>query len=151
MLRLSKLTDYATVLLAYMAKTNSHLHTALELSEATGIHLPTVSKVMKVLSKAGLVYAIRGSKGGYQLAQVPEQITVASIIGALEGPVAITECSAQTHDCEQASACEIKGNWGVVNRAIVNVLESITLADMMVTQQQYNSAEIQVSWQGLSR
>jgi FeS assembly SUF system regulator len=123
----------------------------VELSEATAIHLPTVSKVLKVLSKAGLVYATRGSKGGYQLVQVAEQITVASIIGALEGPITITECSSETHDCKQASACEMKGNWGGVNRAIVNVLESITLADMMVSQQQYSSKEIQVSWQGLSR
>jgi len=150
MLRLSKLTDYATVLLTYMAKTNDQLHTAMELSEVTAIHLPTVSKVLKVLSKEGLVYAVRGSKGGYQLAQAPECITVARVISALEGPVAITQCSSATHHCEQALACEIKGNWGVINRAIVDVLESITLADMMVPQQ-YSSKEIQVSMQGLNR
>ncbi|HIG91504.1 MAG TPA: SUF system Fe-S cluster assembly regulator [Methylococcaceae bacterium] len=150
MLRLSKLTDYATVLLTYMAKTNGQLHTAMELSEVTAIHLPTVSKVLKVLSKEGLVYAIRGSKGGYQLAQAPESITVARVIGALEGPVAITQCSSPTHHCEQALACEIKGNWGVINRAIVDVLESITLADMMVPQT-HSPKEIQVSMQGLNR
>ena len=102
-----------------------------------------------MLSKEGLVYAIRGSKGGYQLAQAPESITVARVISALEGPVAITQCSSQTHHCEQALACEIKGNWGVINRAIVDVLESITLADMMVSQR-HSPKEIQVSMQGLN-
>ncbi len=150
MLRLSKLTDYATVLLTHMAKTNGQLHTAMELSEVTTIHLPTVSKVLKVLSKEGLLYATRGSKGGYRLAQAPERITVASVVGALEGPVAITQCSLQTHHCEQALACEIKGNWGVINRAIVDVLESITLADLMIPKKQ-NSKEIQISVQGLNR
>lgn len=132
MLRLSKLTDYATVILSYIAKDTSQLHAAIEISEATGIALPTVSKVLKLLLKADVLSSARGAKGGYALARAPEQISVATVISALEGPIALTECSLTHQGCEQASGCEIRGNWGLINRTIHNALESITLADMLL-------------------
>ncbi len=132
MLRLSKLTDYATVILSYIAKDNNQLHAALEISEATGIALPTVSKILKLLLKAQVLSSTRGARGGYALTKEPKKISVASVIRALEGPIAITECSLAQHSCEQALGCDIRGNWGLINAAIQNALESVTVADLIM-------------------
>jgi FeS assembly SUF system regulator len=131
MLRLSKLTDYATVILSFIARDDTHVHAAMEISAATGIALPTVSKILKLLVNAKVLISTRGAKGGYALARKPEKITVASVISALEGPIALTECSISHQGCEQASGCEIRGNWGLINQTIHNALESVTLADMI--------------------
>lgn len=136
MLRLSKLTDYATVILTYMAKSGTQQHAAMEIAEATGINLPTVSKILKILVKAGVVNSTRGAKGGYILARSPEMISVAAVISAMEGPIALTECSITHHDCDQASGCDVRGNWGLINQAINNTLEAITLADMVMPKEQ---------------
>jgi FeS assembly SUF system regulator len=131
MLRVSKLTDYATVILSHMAKDTSPFHTALEIASATGIALPTVSKILKLLVHAQVLTSTRGAKGGYALASAPGKITVAAVIRALEGPIALTECSISHQGCEQASGCGIRGNWGLINQAIHDALESVTLADMI--------------------
>jgi len=132
MMRLGKLTDYATVILSFMAKSQSHMHAALEISTATGIALPTVSKILKSLVRAHLLSSVRGAKGGYVLVQAPEKITVASVITALEGPISLTECSSTDHSCDQVSACQIGNNWRLVNQTVQKALESVTLADMML-------------------
>ena len=131
MLRISKLTDYTTVILSYMARNRAAQHAATEISNITGIKLPTVSKLLKTLSKADIVRSVRGSKGGYYLALGPELITVADVIFAIEGPIALTECSLSVDFCEQSSSCEVRGNWMVINRAVKAALESVTLADMI--------------------
>ena len=131
MLRLSKLTDYATVILSFMARDNTHVHAAMEIASVTGIALPTVSKILKLLVNAKVLVSTRGAKGGYALARAPEKITIAAVICALEGPIALTECSISQQGCEQASGCEIRGNWSLINQTIHNALESVTLADMI--------------------
>ena len=131
MLRLSKLTDYATVILSFMARDNTHVHAAMEIASVTGIALPTVSKILKLLVNAKVLVSTRGAKGGYALAREPEKITIAAVICALEGPIALTECSISQLGCEQASGCEIRGNWSLINQTIHNALESVTLADMI--------------------
>jgi FeS assembly SUF system regulator len=131
MLRLSKLTDYATVILSFMARDNTHVHAAMEIASVTGIALPTVSKILKLLVNAKVLVSTRGSKGGYALVSAPEKITIAAVISALEGPIALTECSISQQGCEQASGCEIRGNWNLINKTIHNALESVTLADMI--------------------
>ena len=131
MLRLSKLTDYATVILSFMARDNTQVHAAIEIASATGIALPTVSKILKLLVNAKMLMSTRGAKGGYALARTPEKITIAAVISALEGPIALTECSISLQGCEQASGCEIRGNWSLINQTIHNALESVTLADMI--------------------
>jgi FeS assembly SUF system regulator len=123
MLRLSKLTDYATVILSHIAKENGQTHSAMGVAEATGIALPTVSKVLKILVNAKVLVSTRGIKGGYALARAPENISVADVISALEGPIALTECSISHEGCEQA--------WGLINQAIQHALEAVTLADMI--------------------
>lgn len=130
MLKLSKLTDYATVILSYMAKDQNNMHAANEISIATGITQPTVSKILKLLLKAKVLTSVRGAKGGYLLARAPEKITIASVIDVMEGPIALTECTASHESCEQASGCQIQGNWDLINRKVFNALESVTLADM---------------------
>lgn len=131
MLRLSKLTDYATVILSFMARDKEHAHTATEIAEITGIALPTVSKILKLLVKAKVLMSTRGAKGGYALARNPEKISVATVISALEGPIALTECSISHQGCEQASGCDIRGNWSLINQTIHDALESVTLADLI--------------------
>ena len=131
MLRLSKLTDYATVILSFMAKNEADVHAAMEIASVTGIAIPTVSKILKLLVNAKVLISTRGAKGGYALARAAEKITVANVIGALEGPIALTECSISLQGCEQASGCDIRGNWSLINQAIHNALESVTIADMI--------------------
>jgi FeS assembly SUF system regulator len=131
MLRLSKLTDYATVILSFMARDSKQVHAAMEIAAATGIALPTVSKILKLLVNADVLSSTRGAKGGYALASEPERITVAAVICALEGPIALTECSISHQGCEQASGCGIRSNWGLINQAIHDALESVTLADLI--------------------
>jgi FeS assembly SUF system regulator len=130
MLRLSKLTDYATVILSFMARDKTQVHAAMEIAAVTGIALPTVSKILKLLVNANVLISTRGAKGGYALARMPEEISVATVISALEGPIALTECSISRQGCEQASGCDIRGNWSLINQTIHNALESVTLADL---------------------
>lgn len=132
MLKLSKLTDYATVILSYMARHSERTLSALDVAEATGIALPTVSKLLKLLVKAKILRSLRGAKGGYSLAKRPEEITMASVISLMEGPIALTECSITHQGCEQASGCHIGGNWSLINRTIHDALESVSLADMIM-------------------
>ena len=131
MLRLSKLTDYAIVILSFMAKEELQGHTAVEIASVTGIAVPTVSKILKLLVNAKILSSTRGAKGGYALARLSENITIAHVISALEGPIALTECSMSQHGCEQASGCSIRGNWNLINQTIHNALASVTLADMV--------------------
>ena len=132
MLRISKLTDYATVILSYMARNTAQMHAAGQISGVTGIALPTVSKILKLLVRSNVLSSTRGPKGGYVLAHAPEHISVARIISALEGPIALTECSISDDHCEQSFTCEIRGNWGLINNAIRAALDSVTLADMIL-------------------
>lgn len=132
MLKISKLTDYATVIMSYLAKQGSQRQVATEVSHATGIALPTVSKVLKQLTKAHILNSVRGAHGGYQLARPAEQISVAAIINALEGPIALTECSLSSDNCDHEGHCDISGNWSKINQVIQAALESVTLADMVV-------------------
>lgn len=129
MLRMSKLTDYATVLLAQMAY-DSRIASAGELAAATQVAAPTVSKLLKTLTRAGLVDSVRGPQGGYALARRPESISAADIIDALEGPVAITECSAGTGQCELESVCHVGSAWQRINRSIRNALSEVSLMDL---------------------
>ncbi|MDO9239800.1 MAG: SUF system Fe-S cluster assembly regulator, partial [Methylicorpusculum sp.] len=107
-----------------------------EIADETGIALTTVSKILKLLSKAKLVSSTRGARGGYILANPPDKISVATIISALEGPISLTECSISQQSCEQASGCEIRGVWGLINQKIFLTLDSITLADLIMPTQQ---------------
>ena len=111
MLRISKLTDYGTVLLANLAANRDTVCSAADVANATGIAVPTVSKLLKSLGRSGLVTSTRGANGGYELARDPRDISAADIIDALEGPVSITECSAIDSQCEHEGVCSVGGAW----------------------------------------
>jgi len=130
-LRISKLTDYGTVVLAELANGQAGIASAAEVASATGIALPTVSKLLKELAKAGLVTSTRGSHGGYRLSRPASQISAADVIDALEGPVSITECSASDSHCDFESVCNVGGAWQRINVAIRRALDDISLEDLL--------------------
>src|SRR5512135_782458 len=130
MLRISKLTDYGTVILACLAATPERRLTASELAERTRLALPTVSKLLKSFHRAGLLTSTRGARGGYQLARPAAAISAAAIIDAIEGPVAITECSGQHSTCEHETSCSTGGAWQRINGAIRRSLDEISLAQL---------------------
>ena len=131
MLRVSKLTDYATVVMTVLAAAPQRVHSAQELAECARLELPTVSKLLKQLAHAELVESFRGVNGGYKLARTPERITIAAIVTAMEGPIGMTECSAQAGLCGHEPHCGVRVNWQRINHAIAQALASITLADMV--------------------
>jgi FeS assembly SUF system regulator len=130
MLRIRKLTDYGIFVLAHLANEQDTVMSASKIASKTGLNLPTVSKLLKTLSKAKLVTSIRGSQGGYSLAKKSSTISAAEIIDAFEGPVAITECSASYHSCSLESQCGVGEAWQKINQAIRNTLENISLTDL---------------------
>lgn len=130
MLRVSKLTDYATVVLTCLVSAGDGVQSAQSLAERARLEAPTVSKLLKQLAQAGLVVSTRGINGGYQLARAPERITIADIVIAMEGPIGMTECSAHAGLCDLEPHCGVRVDWQRINRAIAGALASVTLADM---------------------
>jgi FeS assembly SUF system regulator len=128
MIRMSKLTDYAIVLLAHLARSERTL-TAQELAGRSRVPLPTVSKLCKELSRAGIVVSHRGRHGGYSLARAAEAISVAQVVEALEGPIALTECGTPGGaPCGIEATCVAKASWDPVSRAIHVALEQLPLS-----------------------
>ncbi len=135
MFRLSKLTDYAVVVLMRLGEVNrvtrDCVQTSPSLSAGTGLPEPTVAKVLKALASAGLVASQRGARGGYRLVRPLEAVSVADVISAVDGPIALTACvEASNTYCEFSEVCAVKGRWDLVNAAIEQSLSAITLADM---------------------
>jgi len=130
--RLGKLTDYGLVLMTCIARTQGGpLRTARNLAKESHLPLSTVSKLLKELLQSGLLISHRGTKGGYVLAREPRQVSVLEIIAAIEGPMALTECSTDvTGLCSLESGCPIKSNQQIINQAIRGVLEKVTLSDL---------------------
>ncbi len=127
MLRMGKLTDYATVVLASLAQDPERHRAATELAETTRLKVPTVSKVLKGLQRAGLVISARGARGGYRLARAPDQITATQILDVFEGPIAITECIGKSSRCGIERQCRVGSAWQRVNAAIRRALDDMTL------------------------
>jgi FeS assembly SUF system regulator len=133
MIRITKQTDYGIVLMTHLAADPERLYNAPDLATETGLPLPMVSKILKLLTRDGLLVSHRGVKGGYSLARPPARVTVDEIITALEGPVAITECIEHSPgECEHEKLCPTRGNWQLINQAVRQALERITLAEMTV-------------------
>lgn len=131
MLRVSKLTDYATVVMTCLAAAGGGVLSAQQLAERVRLEVPTVSKLLKRLAQAGLVTSFRGVNGGYRLARGPRAITIAAIVTAMEGPIGMTECSVHEGQCGHESHCGVRVNWQRISQAISAALESVTLADML--------------------
>ena len=131
MIRLGKLTDYAVVILGDMSHRPGGVHTVAQLANRTAVPEPTVAKLMKLLARGGLVRSQRGAAGGYVLDRPSDGISMAEIIVALEGPIALTACvDGASGSCEVETLCAMRGGWDKLNRAIRAALEEVTLADM---------------------
>jgi FeS assembly SUF system regulator len=127
MLKLSRLTDYGTVVLAHLARDPGARLSASELAQATRLGEPTVRKLLKLLARGGVVVSHRGAQGGYALARPPSAITAVEIIDALEGPVALTECSGEHSACEHERNCALNHQWPAINAAVRDALQAVTL------------------------
>jgi FeS assembly SUF system regulator len=130
MLRVSRLADYGTVVMASMAREPLRVHSAAEVATRIGLAAPTVSKILKTLARSGLVSSSRGAKGGYRLPRAPGEITVAQIIHAMDGPIGITECSTTHSICTQEAACSVRANWQTINHIVLETLSRVTLEQM---------------------
>lgn len=129
MLRIGRLADYALLIVDCLAKQPEQLTTEA-IANHVNVPLATVRKLLKLLVDAGLLRSQRGLKGGYRLARDPGRISVADVIRAVEGPVGLTQCAQDEHNCELSSDCELKENWHFINDIIQQQLERITIADM---------------------
>ena len=130
MLRISKMTDYAIMVMVELHALRGEVVSAHALAERSHLELPTVSKVLKLLVNTGLVDSYRGANGGYSLERNASDISVAEIITAIEGPIAMTECSVEEGLCAQESICSLRGNWQRISVAVANAMEGVSLAEM---------------------
>jgi FeS assembly SUF system regulator len=151
MLRISRLTDYGTMLLVYLASHGDRLCNATEIAAETHVHLPTAQKLLKLLARGGLIESVRGSEGGYCLAHPAESISATQILDILEGPVAITECSTAQSRCELESNCQVGGAWQKINQAIRGALDDINLAELEQPPRKFPPVEVSIPVESLLR
>ncbi len=131
MLRVTKLTDYASVVLSVLAARPDDVLSAAGLAEQAGLEVPTVAKVLKPLAQAGLVDAFRGVNGGYRLARDADAISLIEIVEAIEGPLGMTECSVHAGHCGIEHSCGVRANWRRINDVVADALRGVTLAEML--------------------
>lgn len=142
MLRLSKMTDYAVVVMGQLASRPDHRQSATSIAEKTGIPQATVGQVLKSLSIAELVDGARGAQGGYILCHPASKISVAEIVVAMDGPVAITACVDGADDpCSVQAGCLLRGSWDAVNVAIEDALKNVTLEEMLAPLFRFSSPD----------
>jgi FeS assembly SUF system regulator len=134
MLRLSKLADYGSQVMAFMAR-DGVVHSASEVATRLGMAPTTVSKILKMLARENLVVSVLGAKGGYMLTRNPSEISIAEIIYAMDGPISITECSS-TSTCNRESTCSTRSNWQGINHIIHDALNKVNLAEMVAPKPQ---------------
>ncbi len=132
MLRIAKLSDYATGLMTQLARAPDRQVSAQQLALELGLPPPTVATLLKRLGRAGLVCSRRGAGGGYGLARLADEISVAEVIAAIEGPVALTDCALGDGHCGLEAECATRANWRLISQAVRVALESVSLADMAV-------------------
>ena len=147
MLRISKLTDYGTLILAQLPVSGGGLASAGEVAGRTHLTQPTVSKLLKTMTRAGLVVSTRGAQGGYALARPASDITAAQIIDALDGPVAITECSSADGNCNLESVCRVGHAWQKINVGIRKALAQVSLADLQQATHPLDTPDLRASLQ----
>jgi FeS assembly SUF system regulator len=132
MIRITRQTDYGIILLAYLASgPRDQILAARDVARECHLPVPMVSKILKTLSREGILRSHRGVKGGYSFDRLPETISVGDIIGALEGPIGITECSSSPGTCEQEPLCPVRINWQRISVAVRDALERVPLSEML--------------------
>lgn len=131
MLRVSRLTDYATEVMTCIAAHPGDVLSTAQIADEAQLELPTVSKLLKSLGHAGLVESFRGVNGGYRLARPAAAITLAQIVEAMEGPIGMTDCSTADGQCARAGQCGVRGSWQHINDVVARALRAVSLADML--------------------
>ncbi|NMM28773.1 MAG: SUF system Fe-S cluster assembly regulator [Glaciimonas sp.] len=131
MLRMSKMADYGTLILTTLVHEPERIQSAAGIAAMIRVPVPTVSKILKILTREGLVVSLRGARGGYSLSRPASRITLSHIINAMDGPIGMTECSITPGLCSQESGCPVRLNWQRVNRVVLNALDQITLDQMI--------------------
>jgi FeS assembly SUF system regulator len=129
MLRISKLTDYAILIMVELTRDDEML-SAHALAERIHVEAPTASKVLKLLAGSGLLESYRGANGGYRVSRTADSISVAEVIAAIEGPIAMTECSVEEGLCSQEENCDLRSNWQRISLAVAQALREVSLAEM---------------------
>lgn len=131
MIKLGRMTDYGVVIMSEMTKATGQVMNAPDLCLHTGLPVPTVAKILRLLGRGGLLDSQRGAHGGYILTRPAADISIAEIVRVMEGPVAVTSCvDTSSSDCSVESHCPMRGGWEKINGAINAALEEVTLADM---------------------
>ena len=130
MLRISKLTDYAILMMVELARDGEML-SAHALAERVHVEIPTASKVLKLLAGNDLLESYRGANGGYRVSRTAAEISVAEVIAAIEGPIAMTECSVEEGLCAQEDNCGLRSNWQRISLAVAQALRDVSLAEML--------------------
>jgi len=130
MLRISKLADYGTIVMVFLVKHQEKLCNARDIALQTHLSVPTVSKLLKKLTAAGLLMSVRGVCGGYRLQKSPEEISVADILFALDEQRGIIECHIKSSDCSLGKVCGIQTNWRIISQAVESALSSVSLASL---------------------
>jgi FeS assembly SUF system regulator len=128
MLHLSKLADYATVIMSQMAVQQDTAVSAASLAESLGIPLPTVAKLLKLLAKGGLLVSVRGGKGGYLLSRNAAAISLADVIAVIDGTPGLTQCISAPGTCQLESQCGMRNNWSAINQVVIGALAGVSLA-----------------------
>ncbi len=134
MLRLSKKADYALIAMKHLAlrgdRSAQASSSAREIAELYDIPIELMAKVLQRLVRRGLLASQQGTRGGYQLARVPTQISVADVIQAIDGPVTVTACSTDDGQCEQFSKCNVRDPLWRVRERILSALGECTIAEL---------------------
>ncbi len=132
MIRLTNLADYAVVVMTAAARDPQLRLSAARIADVTAIPAPTVAKLLGTLARSGLLVASRGVAGGFTLARPAIEISVAAIVEAVDGPIALTNClTGDSHDCAIEGHCTVRGHWAPINRAVRAALAAVTLADLL--------------------
>ncbi|MDP3981323.1 MAG: SUF system Fe-S cluster assembly regulator [Chlamydiota bacterium] len=143
MIRLKKVTDYGIVILTLFARDpNRQWHNAADIAKEVNLPLPIVSKILKQLAHGALLNSQRGAKGGYHLAQKPEEISVTEMIRVLDGQFAITQCNDNSSiECMIVTQCPVRTNWGIINSVVIEALNKISLADLAKPSNEFRSVQ----------
>ena len=144
MLRISKLADYGTIVMVYLARHHEALLNAKDVALHSHLSVPTVSKLLKLLSGAGLLVSAKGAKGGYRLARSASMISVADIIQAVEGSHGLTECSHESSACTLEKVCTLRDNWQVISRSVTGALSQVSLSQLAQPKLQVKQVDISV-------
>ena len=132
MIKVSRMADYAILLVCKMSNDENKVYSSQELSIITSLKITTISKILTKLTKANVTHSIRGVSGGYKLTMQAEDISVGNIIDIIDGKVALTICveEGENHNCNLVSLCPSQSNWQIINNTVREALNSVSIAEM---------------------